>query len=221
MPLEFRLAELSVVVLAESHNPTILNPDFLKRHGVVPEEAELAAPAITTPAFSRVAFADGVSLTAEAARMIFSENLIGKPLEEASVPRMANRYVELLPHVGYSAVGINPGGHAVAASQEAANAFVRERMLSDGPWKDFGEGITRAALTLHYPRNDGHLSVSVDAAQLVTGEHVVSFAANRHHQVARLDEPATDRAEQLRTAIDGWKEDIDAFRDLCEQIIGH
>jgi hypothetical protein len=94
-------------------------------------------------------------------------------------------------------------------------------MLADGPWKGFDHGLTRAALSLHYPRADGHFSVSVDAAKLVTGEHVVSFAANRHHQITRGDQLATDRAEQIRAVIDGWKEDVRVFQDLCEQILGH
>ncbi len=33
----FQIAELSVVVIAKNHNPTVLNPDFLKLNNIVPE----------------------------------------------------------------------------------------------------------------------------------------------------------------------------------------
>jgi hypothetical protein len=35
------LYELAVVLVARNHNPTILNPDFLKFNGMVPDNWEL------------------------------------------------------------------------------------------------------------------------------------------------------------------------------------
>jgi hypothetical protein len=40
----FLIQDLTLVVVARNHNPTILNPDFLKSTHIVPEHWELAAP---------------------------------------------------------------------------------------------------------------------------------------------------------------------------------
>ena len=39
---QFEIKELTIVLLAETHNPTILNPDFLKYNEIVPFDWKVA-----------------------------------------------------------------------------------------------------------------------------------------------------------------------------------
>jgi len=221
MPLTFRLGELTVVIVAESHNPTILNPDFLRVNEVVPSDWDPSDPAVTTPALARVAYSNGVTVQADPGRVTFTERMLGKGRSEAVIPNMARRWVEVLPHVGYVAVGINPGGIAVAETQAEALSFVLNSLVTDGPWKDALDGAARAGLTLHYGRPDGHLALTIDSTELVTSEPVVAFSANSHHQLRRPGGDHPSRAEQIQSVVDHWEEDISVFEDLSNQLLGN
>jgi len=65
------LTELGIVIVAQNHNPTILNPDFLKRNKIVPENWELACPPICLPPVARVSFTKGVNIFSQPERIIF------------------------------------------------------------------------------------------------------------------------------------------------------
>ena len=69
-----RLHNVSVVVTAEFHNPSILNPDFLEKHGIVPENWAVTET-VTTPTASVVKYANGVAWTVDPSRLTVSEDL--------------------------------------------------------------------------------------------------------------------------------------------------
>ena len=50
------LVELSVVLVATSNNPAIINPDFLKHNGILEEDRELKEDPVATPMVSQVAY---------------------------------------------------------------------------------------------------------------------------------------------------------------------
>jgi len=66
--LPLKLAGMSVVLIGEANNPTILNPDFLRLH-VVGSERQLKEPPICTPVFARVSYRDGISVQSEPNRV--------------------------------------------------------------------------------------------------------------------------------------------------------
>ena len=79
------LIELSIVLAAkaDSNNPAILNPDFLRYNRIVDEDHEVQGSPITTPVFSQVAFKNGVKVTSAPDRVIFEQT--GETLDETSI----------------------------------------------------------------------------------------------------------------------------------------
>jgi len=65
MPKRLIISELAIVVAAQNHNPTILNPDFLKHSQIVPKEWVLREPPLCTEPLARVAYTNGVTLVAQ------------------------------------------------------------------------------------------------------------------------------------------------------------
>ena len=57
------LIELSVVLVADSNNPSILNPDFLHYNKIVDKGHGVLDSPISTPGFSQVAYENGVTVT--------------------------------------------------------------------------------------------------------------------------------------------------------------
>jgi len=61
------LVQFSIIVVANDHNPSLINPDFLERTGIV--DAAWAwkrgTDAISTPAFATLSYDAGVTITVE------------------------------------------------------------------------------------------------------------------------------------------------------------
>src|SRR2546428_392286 len=107
--METHLIQFSVVVVGEAHNPTILNPDFLAIREIVPKEWgwEVLSPAITTPPFAIVRYTNRVSITVEHGKLQVADLGVGDDPTGSKAAEIARRYVNTLPHVRYTAVGIN------------------------------------------------------------------------------------------------------------------
>jgi hypothetical protein len=107
--MDLYLLNANIVVLAEGHNPTILNPHFLQSSGIVPRPARtVEGQVFMTPALSHVLYEDGLEFTVQGERLQIA--VTGPTFEtvgQSELPDYALRYLEMLPHVRYTAVGVN------------------------------------------------------------------------------------------------------------------
>lgn len=77
-----KLFQFSIVVPGRSHNPTLLNPDFLQRQDIVSADCSwTVAETVTTPLFAMVRYDNGVTVQVE------SEKLSVVDLEPGNSPR--------------------------------------------------------------------------------------------------------------------------------------
>ncbi|MFP4191259.1 MAG: hypothetical protein ACLFU6_04225 [Candidatus Hydrogenedentota bacterium] len=102
--------EYSIVVVAKDHNPTLLNPDFLERNGIVPAEWGWEVDrdeVITTPPYSRVKYSSGILIESEAERFkAVARHAENGPFEQP-LAGIVQRYVSVIEHVAYTAIGVN------------------------------------------------------------------------------------------------------------------
>ena len=108
MPEKPRLAlrSVSVVVTAEFHNPSILNPDFLVSRGIVPPDW-VAAEVLTTPALSVVRYDNGVAWTVNPSQLTITQPAGPAFEENCEIHQLTQSYLAKLPHVPYRALGLN------------------------------------------------------------------------------------------------------------------
>ena len=108
MPEELclRLESVSVVVTAEFHNPSILNPDFLVSRDIVPADWKVSET-LTTPPVSVVKYDNGVEWAVDQSRLNVSEK-VGPVFDGPfRVHTLAAKYLTKLPHVPYRDLGLN------------------------------------------------------------------------------------------------------------------
>ena len=117
------LVEFSVVLVANSNNPTIINPDFLLHNEIVNADLSLQGDPITTPLFSQVVFEGGIAVVATPDRVIFQQTGDPLALKDILCPKIAERYLKKVPHVPYSAVGINPKGYRQLPAERAGKGL--------------------------------------------------------------------------------------------------
>lgn len=161
--METHLVQFSVVVVGRTHNPSILNPDFLAINGIVPHEWKWeVVDTITTPPLAMVRYTNGVTISVAPDKLQVVD-VSDKPEPSSSrIVAIARQYTETLPHVRYTAVGVN---FQSIAEQPEPGRFLKERFLRSGPWDGFDHLLQDAGLRLVYPVADGRLLLSLDAGE--------------------------------------------------------
>ena len=203
------LVGVSVVTVADSNNPSILNPDFL-REFVLPDESwALRDSPICTPVHARVTYSNGVSVQSDPKRVVFEQS--GDALDSAgvAVAEMARRYVRAVPHVKYTAIGINPS--LLLSHPESAGAL--QEHLRGTLFPPHGGMAPKVFPKAMYAWEDRQITVEVfEAVPSDNEDPSLLFRGNIHRAVRGTDRRA--RIEHIEAIIQEFRGDLDGFRAL-------
>ena len=124
------LHSVSVVVTAEFHNPSILNPEFLVSRKIVPS-AWSVTEAITTPPVSMLRYDNGIQWMVDQSNLTVTESCESFFRDDYQVYGLVNSYLAELPHVPYRSLGLN----CVASfKQDNPEQWLTQRFLKPGTW---------------------------------------------------------------------------------------
>ena len=213
------LTTISVVLVADSNNPTIINPDFLSSNNVLVEGLQLREPPITTPVYSQVIYQGGISVKAEPNRVIFEQAETGTPLQSMNVvsPEMAVRYVENVPHVPYSAIGINPV--AIRYLNDGSKEKLSRSLSDGGTWTSFKDVIPEIQFKAIYSYEKK--KINLDIAEVKKREQDgtelfgLVFRANIHRDIKQTTQQG--RISELKSIIKSWDDDLKDFYSLIDK----
>ncbi len=182
--LSIKLENVAIIVVADSNNPRLLNPDFLDRNTIVPKEWKVKDALVTTP-FAQVSYENGVRVLLEENRLhVMSQKPDMIPWERA-LPEVVTSFIEVLPHVSYRSVGLNfvflsdqPRG--VEAEQALMGTFLKQ-----GPWLNLRQGMTGAVLEFQYRATQPQMNVKIGVLEKrdsvgISLEGFI-FTVNFHH----------------------------------------
>ena len=99
---------LSVVILGEYHNPSIVNPDFLVSNDIIPKSWR-TIETVTTPGLSVLRYDNGIQLIVDPNRLTISKECNEPFLKhnKSNIHSIAAKYVNKLPHIPYRSLGLN------------------------------------------------------------------------------------------------------------------
>ena len=215
------IVEISVVLVATSNNPSILNPDFLRYNKIVNSDRQVQDPHVSTPAYSQVTFEGGLTVKADPERVIFEQQGNALSVDDIVCPETARRYVKNVPHVPYRAVGINPKGFilSTAVSEEK----VVNALVNNGAWMKFKDNTPNIQLKAIYRSNER--TITLDIAEVrkkgTDGSEVpgLLFQGNFHRDIK--DGKPQKRINRLTSVLQSWREDLSDFnllvRNFCER----
>lgn len=95
------------MVVADQHNPSILNPDWLVKTEIIHPEWKLADSSITTPLFARCTYVNKVQLILEPGKLTVESMVVDDNDLSGELPRIVRKYVDSLPHIPYKQIGNN------------------------------------------------------------------------------------------------------------------
>ena len=214
------LVEVSSVVVANAHNPSILNHDWLVNNKVLPSVDggwEFVEPPFTTPPLSRIRYQNSISIALEPVRLTITAQTM-----EANVPTdpdrvvasLADAYIATLEHIPYSAVGSN--FKAVIECGGARQKLV-ETFGGSGGWK---RGLSALTIKLSHPMENGserHIEIVAGSAQKLEDDvsrsvEALLLSANYHRNAPSKDEALRAVAE-TSSDLDNFMKFASEFRE--------
>lgn len=203
------LIGVSVVTVAETNNPSILNPDFL-REFVLPDESwALQDNPICTPVHARVAYSNGISVQSGPKRVVFEQNSEALDSTGVEVAEMTRRYVRAVSYVKYTAIGINPS--LVLLDPESADAL--QEHLRGTLFPPHDGTVPKVFPKAMYACEDRH--ITVEGSEIAGSDQEdtsLLFRGNIHREVRGTDRRA--RIEHIEAICRGVQGDLDDFRAL-------
>ena len=183
--LSFVLTSVSVVVTANSHNPPILTPDFLKSQGIVPHEWEVL-DYMTSPNLSAVNYKERPQWLLDQGKLRILESCEGEFQDSYEVHDLAIKFIEKMRVVPYRSLGLN---WQVFAHLEDPKQWLTKRFLST-EFKAQTPGDLRMEPQFSFRSNQGLpdaiVNISVNSGQVALAGEVPSDAvvieSNVHHQ---------------------------------------
>ncbi len=150
-------------------------------------------------------------MTADLNRVIF-EQKTGRKLVASEV---AKRYLRQVPHVPYSAIGINPKFFLRSTGEHLP---LMESVVRDqGTWMSFKDAEPTVQLKLIYSYEERTILLDVAQIKPTTDDPTSSgilFQANVHRDVEGLNAQA--RNKRIRSILDRWEDDLEDVRQLSK-----
>lgn len=209
--MQINLVGFSVVVVAQSNNPTILNADFLRHNGIVGSNRALRddQPPFTTPLLSEVSFDKDLVVRAEPQRITFAQAADGLAPEAIDCPAIAKGYLRTIPHVPYTALGLNP--RAVILNPPFQR--LSKMLYADGNWMAHAGVTPRFELKAAYQVTDRWLTLTLQEAL----DDTLVCEANIHRDVVETNQQM--RVNSILSMLDCWKDDLALFHDVVDQAL--
>lgn len=177
--MQLKWAGANVVLLAQSHNPSILSPAWIQQGRIIEEPPETF---VHTPVFS-LYHSGTVQLMVEQERFLLTLRVLSEVNIQALL-KSATRYIQTLPHVPYRAVGLNFTWLAtVERPEEAEQHFFPE---SDTLRSAFSEGEVKTGTFLYNIVQGYRLRLLVEPRLRSSGEFALDF--NYHFDVTSAEE---------------------------------
>ena len=206
-----RWLDFAVVLVGRNHNPSLINPDFLRIHGIVPDDLSPQQVVVVEP-LALVEYKEGLSVHVEQGRMQVRATLDGTMPENPLPIGIAMKYVEVLPRIPYEAIGIN---WSVAIPMPGALAWLTDNLIQSRTWK-FAEGrVTGARVEVAIEVGGPLLNLSWSEGQGTAGDELL-LSANFHHP-----KPETASGTSwIEQALPQWREHLLLLQEYCGQVLG-
>jgi len=210
--MQLRTDQFAFVLLAEKHNPSILTKDFLAQHGLSQGEVKEFAH---TPIFSRVAYEGGIDIFVDEDRLQVAARGEGAERQIDRVTSLAVRYSDLLPHVPYTAAGLNYHGVLTLGGDVDVREALRAAFLVEGALDTdpFGAEGAVPLPRLLFRHGDAPCTVTLDwnpglppgTLRISLNYHVGGEGLDVVHRAAEAGHPGYSLFADIAEGFAGWE----------------
>lgn len=193
-----------MVIAVDGHSPTLLNEDFLKKLGVVPEDWE-PQNVLVTPPIAQVAFTNGFIFTVESNR--FRVEVSNPELVEWNFAAVsAQEFVSALPHLRYRATGNNI--HAIDAEGNPGELIKGKLLLRDSD--ETMNGFELTAMQWNGQVGNAELGLNFEIQHQEEDEQLI-IKANYHR--------VSESLESVIDALGCFERDLEDFSNRTGRLL--
>ena len=202
----FKVVGVSAVLVANQHNPAIMNPDFLRNKGIAKPEWK-AGETIVTALFSRIEYNNGVFFTVDQNRCIIEQRVDGEFKSSYETPNCAKKYAEVLEHTPYTAFGLNWN---LLMPNERPGDWLKNRFLRPGEWQS---DIEPTSLVFRCLQDSAIYQFSLNIEQSVKNEASVTIQCNIHFNIQN----SPNKVEEISNAVQNLENHQDSLRGMLDR----
>ncbi|MBW4559720.1 MAG: hypothetical protein KME32_00960 [Mojavia pulchra JT2-VF2] len=212
--------ELSIVLVGNQINPTIIQPDFLKMSGIFPLDWELQQQPIVNSNMAQIVFKNGVSLIAQGRSVSFRETVSPENANQPQILNLANNFIDKLPYADYQGFSMNPKIIMVFPNgRDIGQEFIVGRLLSPGPWSSLGLAPVQAAVNFLYQLERCPLVLNLSSVEFQQADKVplpaLLFSGSFNYEVSSYG--VSERVQQLKKLLANCLTDIEEFREIVKK----
>ncbi|WP_024547116.1 hypothetical protein [Picosynechococcus sp. NKBG15041c] len=225
MPKKLQITKLSFVILARSHNPSLLNPDFLKVNNIIDQDWITLSPTFSTEQLSQVIFKNGISLTLQPDRLTINQDFEDDfDNNDVLLADIASKYLKTLPHINYVALGINATVFVPFDNEEKVDDYITNTLLRPGDWKDYHDSTLEVSSNFIYSFDDYKINITLSKAIKIKDEKPdeetfgILFSGNIHRTIV-LDMASANRIMPLVERVDHWQDDVNKYLSIINNCL--
>ncbi|BFM38938.1 hypothetical protein [Synechocystis sp. LKSZ1] len=211
------IQEITLTLAVKELDPALLSEQFLKFSGIIPNEWELARPAVVGPNGSQLMFKNGLGIVAQPRVINFMETMTNKAVDDLAVAATTRQFVQKLPNAEYLGLTISPKCLIPFPDQaDGARKYITQTLLNPGPWQDFGKAPVQAGVNFLYQFEGCQLTLNINQALLQIPDQptlqALLFSGNFTYRL-EAQTPA-DRIPVLEQYLGAWQSDLQTFRSM-------
>ena len=207
---EIQLNSISVVVTAESHNPSVLTGDFLVDSEIVPRDWALDH-AINLPPFALLHYKNGIQWTLDQSHLIVTQECNGSFQDSYYAHDCVRKYLDRMEAVPYRSLGLNC---LISLESDNPQQALTDRFLKQGPWLDEPFGLLGMIPTFVFEAEGPVLNLSCGVPAVEAEQSGgIQVQCNVHHE-------GPHTAKELIEAIYQWQRHQNRIVDTLNVLFG-
>ncbi len=220
---KINLQELAIVIAVKEIDPTLITPEFLKYSQIIPADWEISGQPARSFQGSQVTFQNGITVIAQPQRISFAELAVDKPTAGLEIPRLAEKFVNVLPNLSYVGVGINMRGYIdFGTDRRLAREFMFQNLLAPGAWQQLGNAPVQAGINLGYVFDERRLNLTINEATIQGAEgqtnSIALFAGNFDYDIVNTIAPAA-HTQRINQIVTNWQRDLELYQEVVSRFM--
>jgi hypothetical protein len=208
----------NVVLTADAHNPTLLNPDFLIRNKIIPEEWNITET-FTTPPFSVVTF-ENITISMQQNRLEVRETINNFSAQnDTPIYNIAKNIVMLLKFVNYKSMGLN--WNIYYPIEQESDSWVINKFLNSEIKDKSLDALSSCQITLRYDTTDSRLNLTLSPKEIdfdkLKGE-CINLNTNFSYSIPEEEISKDNGVTFIEEKIDVWREKEERTTEYIENL---
>jgi hypothetical protein len=212
----FQISEIIIEISTQNQVLALVNFDLLRNSNVIPEKWKLCENPIQDINLSQLSFANGITLICNSSSIYLIEKISNWKKNRPNYIDFLLNLILKFPNIEFNEMSFSINGHASFGSNVAkVHDFITTKLLSPGPWQDFGNPPVFAKINYLYRLDRKRLDLTVQEGVYQESDNeelVVYFSGKFNYIINSLS--CDEKRTSILAFIPESYDDIGLYEEL-------